>query len=255
MPRSNSQRTVAALILLMALCLGSVAAEDGTKPSAEAEYNALREAWRKTVEDLQKREQAATTDAEREKLHAEHHTNVGKFATQLVAFAEKHPKTPEAAKGLAWIIRVGRGPATADLEKAMVILARDHGASAVLTAEPIILGRLSYNPSPRAEALIIAIRDNNPDKAGQASASLALGRYYRETKQSQKAEVAFEAVIAKHPDTHAARKAKGALTDLRGNLAVGKTAPEIEGEDIDGKRFKLSDYRGKVVVLDFWGHW
>ena len=36
---------------------------------------------------------------------------------------------------------------------------------------------------------------------------------------------------------------------------IGQTAPEIEGEDIDGQRFKLSDYRGKVVVLDFWGDW
>jgi hypothetical protein len=36
---------------------------------------------------------------------------------------------------------------------------------------------------------------------------------------------------------------------------VGEPAPEIEGEDIDGKPMKLSDYRGKVVVLDFWGHW
>jgi hypothetical protein len=39
------------------------------------------------------------------------------------------------------------------------------------------------------------------------------------------------------------------------NLQIGKEAPEIEGEDIDGKRFKLSDYKGKVVVLDFWGNW
>ena len=34
-----------------------------------------------------------------------------------------------------------------------------------------------------------------------------------------------------------------------------KTAPEIEGEDIEGVAFKLSDYRGKVVMLDFWGDW
>ena len=39
------------------------------------------------------------------------------------------------------------------------------------------------------------------------------------------------------------------------NLKVGKTAPEIVGEDIEGKKFRLSDYRGKVVLLDFWGHW
>jgi Tol biopolymer transport system component len=37
--------------------------------------------------------------------------------------------------------------------------------------------------------------------------------------------------------------------------AIGSVAPEIEGEDIDGEPFKLSDYRGKVVVLDFWGDW
>lgn len=38
-------------------------------------------------------------------------------------------------------------------------------------------------------------------------------------------------------------------------LEVGNLAPEIIGEDIDGKKFKLSDYRGKVVMLDFWGDW
>ena len=39
------------------------------------------------------------------------------------------------------------------------------------------------------------------------------------------------------------------------NLKVGGTAPEISGEDIDGRPMKLADYKGKVVVLDFWGHW
>ena len=39
------------------------------------------------------------------------------------------------------------------------------------------------------------------------------------------------------------------------DLEIGKLAPDIEGEDIDGVPFKLSDYRGKVVVLDFWGDW
>ncbi len=39
------------------------------------------------------------------------------------------------------------------------------------------------------------------------------------------------------------------------DLAIGKVAPEITGVDVDGRKFKLSDYRGKVVVLDFWGDW
>jgi thiol-disulfide isomerase/thioredoxin len=44
------------------------------------------------------------------------------------------------------------------------------------------------------------------------------------------------------------------LRELR-QLSVGKVAPEIEGESVDGKRLKLSDYRGKVVVLNFWASW
>jgi thiol-disulfide isomerase/thioredoxin len=37
--------------------------------------------------------------------------------------------------------------------------------------------------------------------------------------------------------------------------ATGNTAPEIDGFDADGKPMKLSDLRGKVVLLDFWAMW
>jgi hypothetical protein len=46
-------------------------------------------------------------------------------------------------------------------------------------------------------------------------------------------------------------KADAELFQIR-HLAVGKQAPDIEGSDQDGKHFKLTDYRGKVVLLDFW---
>jgi cytochrome oxidase Cu insertion factor (SCO1/SenC/PrrC family) len=39
------------------------------------------------------------------------------------------------------------------------------------------------------------------------------------------------------------------------DTSVGALAPEITGSDLDGNAFKLSDYRGKVVLLDFWGMW
>jgi len=39
------------------------------------------------------------------------------------------------------------------------------------------------------------------------------------------------------------------------HLRIGRVAPEIEAEDLFGEPFRLSDYRGKVVVLDFWGDW
>jgi len=53
--------------------------------------------------------------------------------------------------------------------------------------------------------------------------------------------------------------AAGVGAQAKGNQtagpAIGKPAPEISGEDLDGQQFKLSDYRGKVVLLDFWGNW
>jgi hypothetical protein len=45
--------------------------------------------------------------------------------------------------------------------------------------------------------------------------------------------------------------AKRELFEIR-HLAIGKPAPDVENEDQDGKKFKLSDYKGKVVLLDFW---
>lgn len=38
-------------------------------------------------------------------------------------------------------------------------------------------------------------------------------------------------------------------------LQIGMEAPDIVAIDIDGVEFKLSDYRGKVVLLSFWGDW
>lgn len=36
---------------------------------------------------------------------------------------------------------------------------------------------------------------------------------------------------------------------------VGQEGPDIEGADLEGRWFQLSEYRGKVVVVLFWGHW
>ncbi|WDF60755.1 TlpA disulfide reductase family protein [Flavobacterium sp. KACC 22758] len=43
--------------------------------------------------------------------------------------------------------------------------------------------------------------------------------------------------------------------DLNEKTAVGVTAPEFSQTDIDGKVVKLSDYKGKYVLVDFWASW
>jgi len=39
------------------------------------------------------------------------------------------------------------------------------------------------------------------------------------------------------------------------SVLVGKPAPEFDLELLDGEKFRLSDHKGKIVVLDFWATW
>jgi cytochrome c biogenesis protein CcmG/thiol:disulfide interchange protein DsbE len=36
---------------------------------------------------------------------------------------------------------------------------------------------------------------------------------------------------------------------------VGSTAPDFSLKDLNGRRVNLSDYRGHVVIIDFWATW
>jgi thiol-disulfide isomerase/thioredoxin len=70
----------------------------------------------------------------------------------------------------------------------------------------------------------------------------------------------FEHVIASFADVKGGgpytlgRLAEAALFEAQ-HLEIGKLAPEIAGDDIDGRALKLSDYQGKVVVVNFWATW
>ena len=77
-------------------------------------------------------------------------------------------------------------------------------------------------------------------------------------KVISEAEAFYEQTIARYNDVNvpqysstAGKQAGIELFEIR-HLNIGKESPEIEGRDQDGKQFKLSDYRGKVVLLYFW---
>ena len=43
--------------------------------------------------------------------------------------------------------------------------------------------------------------------------------------------------------------------DLSVSAEPGKLAPDFEVSDISGQRYRLSDFRGKVIYLNFWATW
>jgi thiol-disulfide isomerase/thioredoxin len=55
-------------------------------------------------------------------------------------------------------------------------------------------------------------------------------------------------------ETPFAELARGEVYALS-HLVEGKTAPELQGEDVRGGKISLGDYRGKVVAIVFWATW
>jgi hypothetical protein len=171
-------------------------------------------------------------------------------------------------------------------QKAVALLARDHATSDKLGP---VCDSLSRGYDKGSREAIQTILDKNTHADVKAAACMALGNAYHNAAElagrlddaqfakraeqalgkdtvadlkktgeeafNKKAEAMFERVVKEFPDAKDARGnklgpiAKGQL------LGPGREAPEIDGEDTDGKKFKLSDYRGKVVLLDFWGNW
>ena len=68
----------------------------------------------------------------------------------------------------------------------------------------------------------------------------------------EESESLFGRVIDQFGDVKAGTLGEAARIERA--VSVGRVAPEIAGVDADGKPFKLSDFRGKVVVLKFWNH-
>ena len=140
----------------------------------------------------------------------------------------------------------------------------------------MLLQRLAFNPGKGVEVIMRRLLDDSatgikPETRGKACMALAGMLKQRadelpdaEAKEAEKlnkeSEELLERVVEKFADVKGnrggtlAEEAKQQLFELR-FLSKGKPAPDIEAEDLDGKEFKLSDYKGKVVLIDFWGNW
>jgi thiol-disulfide isomerase/thioredoxin len=111
---------------------------------------------------------------------------------------------------------------------------------------------------PLDESLVTVV-DEHPDPATRAQALLTLAKYYGNNQNKRLREAALQHLVRtygnlKHKGT-AYRDLAEATNYFFDNIAVGCDAPATVGEDEDGTLLRLSDYRGKVVMLRFWGNW
>ncbi len=186
------------------------------------------------------------------------------FIRRFLDFAQKHPRTKEAVDALFIVLHADTQAEDRDVHLAMQLILKDHVQSDHLTNPPI-LQMLAMQDSPAAEKLLHAVIQKNPHHTVQAQAYLSLAQLLKAradasppgkaARLNHEAEQYFARVVDRYADVkEPAETAKSELFEIR-HLSVGKTAPEIKGKDSDAREFKLSDYRGKVVVLDFWAEW
>lgn len=75
----------------------------------------------------------------------------------------------------------------------------------------------------------------------------------------RQAEQALERLLKEYGSVQVGRSSLGEIArhelDEVRYLSEGSLARDIAGEDLKGRPLKLSDFRGQVVVLDFWADW
>lgn len=103
----------------------------------------------------------------------------------------------------------------------------------------------------------VAAKSPIPDaKAAALFHAASIETEYRspDPKKRERLLAIYKRVRDEHASTTYAELAAGYIFDLE-HLQVGMTAPDFAAQDEKGASFKLSDYRGKTVLLFFWGGW
>ena len=54
---------------------------------------------------------------------------------------------------------------------------------------------------------------------------------------------------------HATRSPRKASLSVPASTTMGKPAPELRLDDLEGKPLSLGDFKGKVVFVNFWATW
>jgi len=222
-----------------------------------------QDALAEKVKAIQKEYQAAATEystairavklnEDRAAVAKEKMPDRAKFAARYLEAVSGAPADPAAAEALIQAVTLDfRGSTGA---KAIALLAAHH------VSNPRITNVMTYLPytGEAGEKLARALSEKGADRDVRGKASMALAKILKDTNPAE-AENTLKLIIEKYADVSAGRGTLGEQAqkdiDHAKKFGTGKPAPEIAGQDIDGKDFKLSDYRGKVVMIDFWGDW
>ena len=245
-----------------ALAIPLLAQEPQAKPDAKTEYKQLVEKTDAAMKEWQAALRKQVAEAKKSG-GAQPAISMEPPIQQFVAKAQEHAKqyagTEDAVPFLLFLTMRG-GSDRAVLQDAAKTLVEGHAGSPQIAQFVQFLPRMGER-ALGGDAAVRAAFDRvlaaNKDAKVLAAAHYARGGMMLQHATSDEERAAGKADLVKAAELGDARmkaEAEGTIFEME-NLQVGCTAPEIEGKDTDDVPFKLSDYRGKVVMLDFWGFW
>jgi hypothetical protein len=255
--------------LAVLLLLASVAAQDPVAPKdpprseakspAAARLQALQEeanelfaAWRKQIEAARSEQKEGSAPAAM-RMRPDFSALVPKFQ----AAANDYAGTDDAVPFLVWIAQTAEDKKVA--RGAFETLITSHVDSSALAEMGRMLPFLDrvFDKDLAKRAVEALAKSKDADVRGwavlaQNQQTIEKAAIDGDAYKQARTLVLAAAEQATAKDLIAELKSS---VDQREKFGVGNVAPDIEGEDLDGVAFKLSDYKGKVVFLDFWGDW
>lgn len=245
---------------------GTVTGADEKKPAAESPLAEAKKAFDAAVKEKTEEMRKAPPSFQRELEQEIREFQVIEF-DKLFELAEQEATTAAAFDVFADLVVKALDKEKAAKARQLIVthhLDQPH-------VKRVLLGFASA-PDPKADELLKAVLAKNTDADCLGLAHLALGLWTKQKIKpaggSARAELVktaiehFAAAKTKYADVKNGDDTVGkqaelhlAALKLMDQLQVGRPAPDLAGDDLDGKPFKLSDYKGKVVLLSFWATW
>jgi peroxiredoxin len=241
--------------------------------SADQAFFQLLTQYETELQKLYQMDQEATSDKDRRMIRESliPHLNAD-YVKQFWAFTEQYAGDDRAMDALLWICTpVDLGPETARYQQDAtdLLLLQYIDRESLADSLPQLP---KHGAGPAGEKLLRQVRQKSPHRNVQALSLLCLAGLKRNQadlaymlKQpslaalTQETEKLYQEIIDQYSDVSVQKHPLGPEAEEQlyafHHLGLGRVAPDIVGEDLHGQRFKLSDYRGKVVLLTFWGFW
>jgi thiol-disulfide isomerase/thioredoxin len=259
----------------VSLCLGLfVTFAHDEKADRAGKLTALKKKYDAEFKDLSQRLEKATDAGTARGIQTELRELVAITADKALAIAKEDPKDETGFAAAEFLVqsasKVGAG-GLKEVEAAVDLIVENHAANPKVKDLLIPAMRLGKS----GDKLLAAVSEKATDKDTKGLALFIGG--YKAARQADEAEdeKTLGEAVAKATDLlqKAAKEAPGLkvgnsnktieemtkkeLAGLKGItiVAVGNPAPDVENVTLEGKKVKLSDYKGKVVLLDIWATW